>query len=346
MLGGEMMTGIMADEILQPGPGQVRAMIVHGGNPASSVPDQRKIVAALRSLELLVSIEPYMTATAKLSHYILPPTLQYERADLPLFLYEMLLYPVPFTRYAAAAAKPPEGAEVTDEIALFWGLARRLDLRLTVGGVAIDMTNEPTVEDSLKIAARHAPVPWDEITRHPRGAVFEAEPQFALPADPQTAGRFTLAAPDIVAEIAEVAAESAGPSDAFPHRLAARRHRDRFNSMGNLLSGIRRRAPYNVVSINPQDLAAQGLEAGDWVELRSDSGAVRAIAEADPTLRPGVVSLIHGFGDLPEDEDYETHGVSTNLLISTDRDLQTINAMPRMSAIPVSIGRAAGGARN
>ena len=35
------------------GSGRVRAMIVHGGNPASSVPDQRKVVDAFRKLDLL-----------------------------------------------------------------------------------------------------------------------------------------------------------------------------------------------------------------------------------------------------------------------------------------------------
>src|SRR3546814_7712469 len=78
-IGGEMATGVLADEILKPGPGRIRAMINHGGNPAVTVPDQRKIVEALRSLELLVSIDPFMTPTARLSHYILPPKLSYER---------------------------------------------------------------------------------------------------------------------------------------------------------------------------------------------------------------------------------------------------------------------------
>ena len=337
MIGGEMMTGVMAAEILEPGPGQVRALIVHGGNPVSSVPDQRKVVEALRKLDLLVSIEPNMTPTAKLSHYILPPKLMYERADLPLWIWEMLLYPIPFTRYTEAAAEPPKGAEVCDEIQVFWALAKRLGLKMTVTGVPIGMETEPTVEDSLKIAARHAPVPWDEIKSHPRGAVFEGEPQYAAPPDPGTAGKFTLAPEDVVTEIAELATEYVAQGQVrsngriFTHRLAARRHRDRFNSLGKALSGVYKRVPYNVAYLNPADMAAKSVNDGDWVELTSDNGAVRAIAEGDETLRTGVVSLTHGFGDLPDSTDYLTDGVSTNLLISTDRDLQTINAMPRMS---------------
>ena len=100
--------------------------------------------------------------------------------------------------------------------------------------------------------------------------------------------------------------------------------------------------PYNVAYLNPADMAAKSVNDGDWVELTSDNATVRAIAEADETLRPGVVSLTHGFGDLPDSTDYLTDGVSTNLLISTDRDLQTINAMPRMSGIPVNVERASG----
>ena len=348
MIGGEMMTGVMAAEILEPGPGRVRAMIVHGGNPVSSVPDQRKVVEALRKLDLLVSIEPNMTPTAKLSHYILPPKLMYERPDLPLWIWEMLLYPIPFTRYTEAAAEPPKGSEVCDEIQVFWSLAKRMGLQMTVTGVPIGMETEPSVEDSLRIAARHAPVPWDEIKSHPRGAVFEGEAQYAAPPDPATAGKFTLAPGDVVTEISELAAEYVAPGQIrsngriFTHRLAARRHRDRFNSLGKALSGVHKRVPYNVAYLNPADMAAKSVNDGDWVKLTSDNGTVRAIAEGDETLRTGVVSLTHGFGDLPDSTDYLTEGVSTNLLISTDRDLQTINAMPRMSGIPVNVERASG----
>ena len=67
---GELPTGILADEILTPGKGRVRALVVHGGNPASSIPDTKKVVRALESLELLVAIEPFMSMTAELAHYV------------------------------------------------------------------------------------------------------------------------------------------------------------------------------------------------------------------------------------------------------------------------------------
>src|SRR3546814_10219730 len=39
----------------------------------------------------------FMTATARLSHYILPPKLQYERNDLTLWQFEIALLPEPWT---------------------------------------------------------------------------------------------------------------------------------------------------------------------------------------------------------------------------------------------------------
>src|SRR3546814_2117586 len=84
-------------------------------------------------------------------------------------------------------------------------------------------------------------------------------------------------------------------------------------------------------------MAERGLVNGDWIEIASDNGTIEAIVEADETIRPGVVSMSHGFGGLPEDGDYLANGASANLLISTDRDRQAINGMPRMSGLPVNI---------
>jgi hypothetical protein len=55
-------------------------------------------------------------------------------------------------------------------------------------------------------------------------------------------------------------------------------------------------------------------------------------------MRAGVVAMSHNWGYLDNDEaEYAQHGASTNFLIRTDVVYETINAMPRMSAIPVNV---------
>lgn len=339
LLDNELPTGSLIDEILKPGPGQVRALLVHGGNPALAVPDQQRIVEALRSLELLVTIEPMMTATARLSDYILPPTLHYERADLPMFIYESLLFPEPFTRYTPAVAKPPANAEVRDDWYYFWGLAKRLGLQLHSWNIPLDMQNTPTTDDLLRIAAQHAPMSFEDIKQHEYGVVFDEEPQRVEPGDPDSPHRFSVAPDDITQELAEVYAEF-NPSEPprFRYRLAVRRQRDALNTACKDLPPIKQRLPFNSAYMNPDDLLAEGVGEGEMLRIESEHGVIEAMAEADVNLRPGVVSISHGFGLLPDEpEDYRSYGVSTNLLIDSRRHREPINAMPRMSGIPVNI---------
>jgi anaerobic selenocysteine-containing dehydrogenase len=334
-----MVTGRLADEILAPGPGQVRFLLNHGGNPASSVPDQRKIVAALKALELLVTIDPVMSATARLSHYVLPPKLQFERPDLPIHLFESNTFPTAATRYTPAVVDPPPGSEVCDEWRVMWELARRLGKQINYGGASLDMVTPPTDDELLALVLGHAPVSLDELKRHPLG-YYHSELQYALPMDPATAGRFGLMPDDVEAEIAVLRNEIDVPADdRFPFQLTNRRSRHRMNSMGGTLPELRRLMPYNVGNMNPQDMAAHGVDAGDWIEVSSEHGAIEVLAEPDETIRRGVVSISHGFGGLPDEEDFLAKGASPNALISTDDHLQTINAMPRMTAIPISIRR-------
>ena len=71
-------TAALADEILTPGKGQIRALIVVGGNPMVAFPDQIKTHAAMNSLDLLVCIDPRLAETARLAHYVLAPKLSLE----------------------------------------------------------------------------------------------------------------------------------------------------------------------------------------------------------------------------------------------------------------------------
>ncbi|MEZ4280807.1 MAG: molybdopterin-dependent oxidoreductase [Myxococcota bacterium] len=344
---GELPTGILADEILTPGPGRVRALLVHGGNPASAIPDTGKVLRALESLDLLVAIEPFPSMTATRAHYILPPTLQYERADLPLFIYENLLSPVPYTRYTPPIAEPPRGARVCDDHRYFWELAKRLGVTLEHFGVPLSGEQAPTTDELLAIAARHAPIAFDALRAAPRGVVLDAEPTFVEPGDPASPHRFSLVPEDVAAEIAAVAAETAGvgrsgsAARAFAYRLAVRRLRDGLNSAGLGLPSIKARLPYNPVYMHPDDMQAEAIREGERVRVESAHGAIEVVAEGDPTIRRGVVSIVHGFGrEVEAGGKYEDGGVSVNRLLSLDpSSRETINAMPWMSGIPVDVRR-------
>ena len=56
----------------------MRALFCLGGNPMLALPDQRKTQAALAALDLLVTFDPELSATARLAHYVIAPRLTLE----------------------------------------------------------------------------------------------------------------------------------------------------------------------------------------------------------------------------------------------------------------------------
>jgi len=86
---GQMPAAAMAEEILTPGPGQIKAMVAFAGNPAVSHPDSDSIEAALSSLDFLLSIDIYHNETSKHADVILPGTSPFEESHYDSFLGSM-----------------------------------------------------------------------------------------------------------------------------------------------------------------------------------------------------------------------------------------------------------------
>src|SRR3546814_7245070 len=134
-------------------------------------------------------------------------------------------------------------------------------------------------------------------------------------------GVVTCALPIFEMLLGEYAAGQRGRC--YTHLLSNRRNRHRFNSYGCAVDELKKLLPRNLAYLNPDEMAERGLVNGDWIEIASDNGTIEAIVEADETIRPGVVSMSHGFGGLPEDGDYLANGASANLLISTRSEEHT-----------------------
>ncbi len=344
-LGGERPTATLSDEILTPGPGRIRALIVDGGDPMTSWPDRRRTERALAALDLLVVIDPWPSRTSAVADYILPPLMQYERADLPLSIHGMAMWPGAWAQYTPPIVAPPTGAEVINDWYVFWAIASRLGRVIEFDGSGpLDMTTPPTDEEMIARRLGKGRVRLDELRQYPHGHDFPIAQAAVLPGNPDATARFDVMAADVAVDLQRVWETGDRPGalnrngQRFSHLLSTRRMRDLFNSNGRYVETVRRRTPTNPAYLNPQDLAALGLVTGDLVDIVSAHGRTRAAVAVDPDLRTGVVSVAHGWGGAPGDQsDPAAEGAGVNDLIDTIHRVEAVNAMPHMSAVPVNI---------
>ena len=82
--GGEFPSSTMAEEILTPGEGQIRAFVTVAGNPVLSSPNGGRLDEAFNSLEFMVSVDYFLNETTRHADVILPPTAGLERSHYDL----------------------------------------------------------------------------------------------------------------------------------------------------------------------------------------------------------------------------------------------------------------------
>ena len=349
---GGMPTAGLADEMLIPGEGRVRAMITMCGNPITSWPDQLRTYEALQSLELLVSVDPKRNQTAKLAHYIIPPPMSLEVPSYTRVNEGIYYYGVgnglqkPFAQYTDAVVSPPEGSDLLHEWEFFYGLAQRLGLQLELGtgpySAPIDMENKPETEDLYRALARGSRIPFDEVKAHVHGHVFDDESLIVGEKCEGHAPRLQIGDPTMMGELRDVAAETVEDpaTSEFPFRMISRRLRDFINSSGVDIPLLTRNGTFNPAYMNPEDLEQLGLSNGDEIVIESARAQIFGIVEAAPDVRPGAVSMAHGWGDTPEhDGRFREIGSPTGRLTDNEQMYDPYHGLPRMSSIPVRIRR-------
>ena len=340
MPGSDMPTTVLADEILTPGEGQVRALITFGGNPVVAWPDQLKTIDALKSLELNVTVDIKMSASAKLCDYIFGGKLGLERPDVGLLGDGW--HPMPFQQYAPALIEAD--GDMIEEWDLFWGLAKRLGFDIVLPGGPMPMDRKPTGDEFFDLLTAGSRVPLDEVRKHPSGGVFPADVKVEA-REPGHSSRLKVGHPELLAELREVRAEpvtgsgSYTPDEQFTHRLISRRTREVYSSSARDLPAVKEAGvTTNFAWMNPLDLAELGIESGAVVEIASDRAAILGVVAATDDVPSGVISMSHAWGGAPEEDHLvRTNGAPTNRLVNLDKHWEPYTGMGWMSAIPVNV---------
>jgi anaerobic selenocysteine-containing dehydrogenase len=337
----EMPTNTLADEILTPGEGKIRALIVNGGNPALVFPDEESTIRALKDLDLLVVNDLFMSATAKFADYVMAVKHPFERTDVPRLM--DYSYPFPFSQHAPPLVAAPNG--VMEEWEIFWELARRLDLELDIPGIRMD--HKPTADELLDCLQPNSRIPLDEVRRYPGGHVWGERELTAGGVIPNMIGhedrKMAAGHPEVIAELREVRAEPVidgggyEPNEDFAFRMITYRMKECYCTQGQNLPSLRKKRSFNPVLMNPQAMRSLRIDDGDVVVVDSGFGRVEGIVEATENLSPGVIALAHGWGDPSDDRDIREKGSNVQRLIPDDQRYDPITGLALQSAVPVNV---------
>ena len=355
-----MPTAALADEILLPGEGQVRALICIGGNPMAAWPDQRKTQRAMEALDLLVTLDVEMSSTARLADYVIAckQTLETpgmsQSGEAIKYFGTGIGFSSAYAQYSPAVADVPHGSDLVEEWDFFYQVADHLDLELTFAlafgfsryqeapyaVMPVSRSDKPTMENLYEAICANSRIPLEEVKRFPHGHVFDSE-VIVQPREEGCDDRLECGDSDMLFQLAEVLQQdyrALQDTPDFPFRYIPRRHNNFMNSSGRSIGKLNGGQPWNPVWIHPDDMRDIGVAEGDMVRIATAHDGIAAKAEADPTLRRGVVAIAHAFGGLVDEDDrYLELGVNTGRLVRTDEDYDPITGMPRMGNIPVAI---------
>jgi anaerobic selenocysteine-containing dehydrogenase len=353
---GELPVATLADEIETPGEGQVRALITVSGNPCLSTPNAGRLAAALENLDFMVSVDVYLNETSRHADVILPGPSPLERPHFDLAFYQLSIRNVAnwtpatlpselpqewetmlrLTGIVAGQGPEADVAALDDFVAA--ETARRNGLDVAVAG---HRTGPARLVDLLLRAGPYD-VTLADLEAAPHGMDFgPLKPR--IPEVLCTAsGRIELAPEPVVADVPRLKDELAkSAEDGLV--LIGRRHLSSNNSWMHNLEPLIRGGNRCTVQVHPADATRLGLTDGGLASVTSRAGKLQVPVEVTDEVRPGVVSIPHGWGhDVDGSRTRVARanpGVNSNL-VADETLLDVPSGTSVLNGIPVEIAPA------
>jgi anaerobic selenocysteine-containing dehydrogenase len=310
-------------------------LVTVAGNPAVSTPAARRLDRALDALELMVSVDIYLNETTRHADVILPGESNLTRGHYDLAFTSLSCRNI--ANYSPPALEPEPGSMHEWEVLLrltgiVTGQGPNADLAALDGFVARQLlerglanplspahgvdSNEAwsAVADAFEgperlvdIMLRTGPygdgfgrdpdgLSLPKLIEHPHG--IDLGPlQPRIPEALRTpSGKIELAPDDVVADVERLRASLGRPRNGSMVLIGRRQLRSNNSWMHNL-PALAGGANTCTLQIHPDDAAMVGVEDGKPARVTTSAGTVDVEVEVTDELRPGVVSLPHGWGD-------------------------------------------------
>lgn len=373
---GQFPVVTMAEEILTPGPGQIRGLLTICANPVITSPNGARLSEALASLDFMVSCDIYVGETSRHADLILPGSGHLERSDWPIFTSTLQVRHV--AKWVDKVFEALPGTRTDGQILL--GLAASIagtstsaiDNALaghflqgaeaagglggkTVAEAAALLENQQGSDRIYEILLRTHHF-GDKFGAAPDGLTFskvkaadaglDMGPLFErLPQALGTpSGKIELAPELLMKEVPRLREALAGYIDPSSMIMIGRRQLHSINSWMHNIRAFNRGPDKCTALLHSTDAERLQVGNGDRIEISRRGRSIVVPVTVSEEIMPGVVSLPHGWGhDVSETRlSYARTrpGVNSNVVASElDIDVPSGNAV--LTGFAVGVMRAA-----
>jgi anaerobic selenocysteine-containing dehydrogenase len=365
---GQVPVSCLAEEIATPGPGQIRGLFTVAGNPVLSTPGGDRLDAALGQLDVMISVDNWLNETTRHADVILPglsPLEQPHHDDLiwkfavgSAAKYSPPLFPPTDGRpeeweilIRLAGACVGQAADEVDVAAIDDGFFDVLAASKGLDGASLRSRYDAGgPERLLDLTLRTGPF-GDQYGKNPGGLTLDrlkAEPdgidlglnEPCLERVLATAsGKVELAPAYITGDLPRLATRLERPADDLV--LVSRRHVRSNNSWMHNVRVLVKGKDRCTLEVHPSDAERWGVSDGSLARVTSAAGALDVPVDVTDGIRPGVVSLPHGWGhDKPGTRlsvANDHAGVNSNAL-APGTFVDEISGNAAVNGIPVTIG--------
>ncbi|HEM47040.1 MAG TPA: molybdopterin dinucleotide-binding protein, partial [Alphaproteobacteria bacterium] len=329
---GQVPISCLAEEIATPGPGRIRALLTIAGNPVLSAPGGDRLDAALPELDCMIAIDDWLNETSRHAHVVLPGHSVLEQPHYDEMIWSWAVRSA--AKYSPPVFEPdPDHPAEWQTLLMLAAIVQgakpsEVDIdaidRLFFAGLVAGITQMPGSrihgrDPAEIVAATPGRGPerlldfqirtgtWGEcygddpdgltlekLAAMPDGVDFGAmvprlDDVLATPS-----GMVELAPEYIVADVPRLARALADAEEGLV--LVSRRHVRSNNSWMHNVPSLMTGRDRCTLLVHPDDAAARGLADGARARVRSRAGELEVPVEISDEMRPGVVSLPHGFG--------------------------------------------------
>jgi len=349
---GEYPVACLAEEILTPGEGQIKAMVIGAGNPVVTTPNTEQLERAFSQLDFVVSVDFYISETSRHADIILPPVTPLERDH-----YDVVFHNFAVRNYAtySEAVVNIDDNQLTDW-QIYLSLAERLDKlngKSTAHYQALWQKQPQGLIDELLKSGQYGAhassgkegynLSLDKLKAHPHGIdlgpLQSALPNAIFHENKKIDLDFDYFMPDIARVKTHFFDRMRNENQMV---LIGRRHIKTNNSWLHNSPRMVKGNNRCTLQLHPVDAAKYQVQEGDRVKVTSRVGHVQVEAEITDSIMPGVVSIPHGWGHnkkgikLGVASQYP--GVNTNIL-TDEMQVDTLSGNGVLNGVPVSLER-------